>query len=561
MTAVRHDPRYPRAAGLLFLALTCFYLLFTGGHIYTPGGVAAYRVTEAIAERGELSIEHLLELHDHAERDVGPGLAESRFFSRGGLGLSLAALPAYKLGDALLPLLSAEERELFYTPATVEGNLRFDRPRPTEWRDDMSFRRLWYEVQPHNYAEAFRAFLVSLLNSSVTAMLAVVLLFIARELGYSLRAGLAASLAAGLATPLWHYAQTFLPEPLAGLLFAACLLSLLRARRGRGWLWLALAGLSLGLLGLTKQALLILALPALALLVHQTRDRSVGARAAALAWVAAWAAPGVAATLAYNNLRFGAPFLASYPGPAGDVSVLSGLASLLFSPGRGLLVFCPAVLVAAAATPAFRRRNPGVSDTLWLSLAAVLLIYARRSLGEGVWSWGPRSLVPVLGPLMLPIAAWIDAPPRPEIAKAARAVVGLSLLVALSGHLVNFHDYHQWGLRYYQENAEDYRERGVESYHELVRWDWRWSPVLRYWSFPMQETMLWPRAIGFPGVTRSIYLGGLLTLLLSASSLSFLNRGRGAGGPGPATPTPGSGRGAAPRSRPPAPAAPPERGG
>lgn len=193
-------------------------------------------------------------------------------------------------------------------------------------------------------------------------------------------------------------------------------------------------------------------------------------------------------------------------------------------------------------------------DFIWLSLATLLALYSRWHLWEGGWCWGPRFLVPVIPLLALPIAAVVDDPPARDRVRAVKALVALSMVVAFSSHMVNFHDYHQWAKRYYASHEAELRAEGVNHYYEKIRWSWRWSPLVRYWTFPVRETMLFPRALSYPGVARTGYLLAFGGLLLSAAALSRTSRGS-------ATRPPGSGPGAAPGSPPPAGAEPPARGG
>ena len=519
------DPRYPRAAGLLFLALTGFYLLFSGGHIYTPDGVVMYRVTESMVERGTFAITPPPNTDDFGGswiEDAATG--ERRFYAWYGLGMSLAAAPAYVVGKALGA--GQEPSDLFYTPATAQAIALQGSPELAGPRGERSYRRLWYDTSPANFADAWQAFAVSLSNAPITAGVVALLVLIARELGFTLRAGLSAGLAAGVATPLWHYAQTFFSEPLAALLWVAFTLAVLVARRRSPLLMLALAGAAIGCLGLTKVALLVLGLPAAGLLLLEGRGRPAGEQAARIGAAALGAGPPLALMFAYNQLRFGSPFTTGYGEQvsAWTTPFLEGIYGLLLSPGRGLLVFCPLVLLAAAAGPALRRRAPRVHDFAWLTLLTLVLLYARWHMWEGGWCWGPRFLLPALPLLALGVAAWVDAPPRPLLARAGAAVAGLSLLAALNGNLVNFHDYHQWMKRYSYDHPEALADIGGDHYYALVRWEWPYSPLVRYWRFGVRETMLFPRALAAPGPAKVVYLGAALTLLLSAGSLSRLRR-------------------------------------
>ena len=155
-----------------------------------------------------------------------------------------------------------------------------------------------------------------------------------------------------------------------------------------------------------------------------------------------------------------------------------------------------------------------------------LLFFAQAFLlaPKKTYSTGPRFLLPALPLLALPLAAWVDAPPSRLAQRVGKGIVGLSLAVALSSHLVNYHDYHQWVKRYSADHPEVLESIGEDHYYALIRWEWEYSPLVRYWRFGVRETMLFPRALSFPGPTRGLYLGAAVMLLLSASSLSHLRR-------------------------------------
>jgi hypothetical protein len=122
----------------------------------------------------------------------------------------------------------------------------------------------------------------------------------------------------------------------------------------------------------------------------------------------------------YNAACFGSPFALSTTHEAyGSFAALvrqglfgiswptlGGLAGLLFSPNRGLLIWAP--LVALAATGALRRQHwpegSGARVALVAAPLALLLVMSGYPNWHGGWFPGPRYLLPVL-PLLLAVAA------------------------------------------------------------------------------------------------------------------------------------------------------------
>lgn len=131
-----------------------------------------------------------------------------------------------------------------------------------------------------------------------------------------------------------------------------------------------------------------------------------------LAAAAAGAALPVAAWAAFELHRFGRLF-AGYAGEGFTHPLPDGLWRLLVGPNRGLLLFFPAALLAAAGlVRAFRR---GGDAPLRLAAAgsaiaflALLVTAAAWWAWHGVGGWGPRLLVPAV-PLLAPWAALVTA--------------------------------------------------------------------------------------------------------------------------------------------------------
>ncbi|MFN7989230.1 MAG: hypothetical protein U0529_17275 [Thermoanaerobaculia bacterium] len=245
-----------------------------------------------------------------------------------------------------------------------------------------------------------------------------------------------AVLLAGLGSPLGSYATSDFSEPLqAAALGGALALALAAAREaapGRSARLAASAGASAGFAVLVKSSLAavapLLLLPLLAASALRGR-RLAAAAAGAVAPLAAW--------LAFEIVRFGAPF-AGYGGEGFTHPLADGLWRLLVGPNRGLLLFFPAAALAAAGLSRAigTRRDAPLRLAAVASLAAALVLLVTAAAWwawHGVGGWGPRLLVPAL-PLLAPWAAlvaglWDDGP--------RRLTVGLSIALNLPPLLVH----------------------------------------------------------------------------------------------------------------------------
>lgn len=493
------DPR--RAAPWLFTGLTLLWVGMTGGHVYSPDGVVMARVAESLVERGSLAV---------PDAGYPPGFlargADGASYGKYGLGLSFAAVPGYLLGRSLAALAPSGVEAAFVGP-----------------------RFLWYDAA--DAGTALRFFGVSLTNAPLAAATVTLLYLLALEAGLAARTALAAAAVAALASPLLVYGKSFFSEPLAGLGLVASAWALARWRRAPGPLPALAVGAGMGLALLAKVGHAVL-LPPLAL-AAVLAARGAGVPRRRLAVEAALAGGAVAAALllvaALNLARFGDPLETGYGAELGAFTApwRTGLAGLLLSPGRGLLPYFPAALLALGAAAALPRAARWLAWLAGGSLLALLLLYGRWHGWDGGWCWGPRFLVPLLPLLALLAAAWLAQPGLSRLARGGGwALVGLSAVVNWTGTLVPFTEYHQ-ALR---------SVVGPAAYLELARWSWAVFPPRAYWAMPKTYWL----AATAAGVPAGRWLALALALALAAGVAALAVAARralaGAGGAPPPAP-------------------------
>ncbi|HSX59081.1 MAG TPA: hypothetical protein VLF18_02670 [Tahibacter sp.] len=147
-------------------------------------------------------------------------------------------------------------------------------------------------------------------------------------------------------------------------------------------------------------------------------------------WLAAGAAVPLAALL-YYNLGFIGHLAGGYGvvKPPGNFfqAAWSGLAGLLVSPSRGLLVFAPfLIFVPFGLTQRLRARETrGLAIALTLAVVAQILLYAQGDWRAGT-SWGPRWLTDIL-----PILIWMLAPAPLVLRPAARGLFAAAIAASI----------------------------------------------------------------------------------------------------------------------------------
>jgi len=348
----RESPIEPdrRLALLLFVALTCLFLLSTGGHLYSRDEETMLATTSAL-------------LHGHRELDLhitGRDIVDVKahrhrreFVGIHGLGNSVLAIPGYVAGS-LVDRLSGDDRHTVQRLAVVST------------------------------------------NSFVTAATAVVVMLLALELGADRRGALVIALGSALGTFAWGSAKTFMTEPATALCLAGAVLLAVRASHRRDPRLLTAMGLVLGL-GLQLRFSLGLVSPvvvAYGLLVPRPAD--VRELAVRLGHVAAGLLPALALLGLVQWWRFGSPFNLGYPRVLFDTPVAKGMYGLIASPGKGLVWFAPPVFVAVGAAVVAGRARAREAALLLTPLLITALFFARYHDWEGGGSFGPRYLLPAV---------------------------------------------------------------------------------------------------------------------------------------------------------------------
>ena len=378
----------------LWVVCSALFVWTAPGRITYPDDEIVFQTTQSLAERGSLEIEGIA--RRTGERPGQPsgtfGWAPGRDGERYGFfghGLSLVAVPVYWVADATVDRLDPRWRSAI--------------------RNDLF---VFHQRSPE--ADWLRM-VVSLTNSLLTPLGAVLLGLWLRELGHAPRPAVLTALTYALATTAWPYAGTFLSEPLSVIVLLGAAWAITRWHRdGRPrqlGVAASLAGLAVHVHVLNVVALPCLVYYALAPTLGRVGWRGLGSAVDRRSWAIALGLGALAlAMLGLDQWwRYGSPFETGRLGRySWWVWPWRGLVTMLFAPGRSLLIYSPPLLLAGLAWPALRRRDPA---TAWFVLALALTrlgFVACRSDWHGGWAIGPRYLVPTIPFLLVPLAGWLQ---------------------------------------------------------------------------------------------------------------------------------------------------------
>ncbi|GAC1468016.1 MAG: hypothetical protein NVSMB9_10260 [Isosphaeraceae bacterium] len=150
-------------------------------------------------------------------------------------------------------------------------------------------------------------------------------------------------------------------------------------------------------------------------------------------------------------------------------NMLEGFCGTLFSPNRGLLVFCPWVAVALAGAPMVARRVSPPPILIWLFAALVpfTLVLSKYAVWWGGHSFGPRYWTDVMPLLAVGLAYTLNQArqrQRPLAVVAAVAIV-LAILIQAIG-------------AFCYPSTWNASPANVDLHHERL-WDWRDTELSR----------------------------------------------------------------------------------
>ena len=268
-------------------------------------------------------------------------------------------------------------------------------------------------------------------------------------LGFTLPAAVAWALVCAIGTLWWPGSTTIFDQNQHAVWLLLALLLAWQAGR-RASLRLALLAGACGAALVTYQENYALLLPFVGIAVAtdpsegradvQESVRQPIDRAAITRYVAfgATSSVGLMLLFAFNYARFGAMFYSSrFADPLlfGPGNPLAAFLGLLVSPGKGIFLFSPPLVLALLGARRLFARAPALTSAILTASALHLLIIVQLVFFGGDWCWGPRYMVILIPLWALAVPFGVGRVPRPLVS----ALVSLGVLVQLLGISLDHH--------------------------------------------------------------------------------------------------------------------------
>lgn len=291
-------------------------------------------------------------------------------------------------------------------------------------------------------------FAASFLPPVLGALIVVVFALLLDELGIDKTSATLTALALAFTTTIWVYAHVSFDSTATALAVIVAAWMLARWRRSPRPMVALAVGVALGAGVLVRVDTLVM-VPFLVapILFDSLRPPRLegGRRLRSVLGAVGPVVIAVAVDLAYNWYRFGS---IADNGHADDgflkfnPRIIDGFIGQTISPGKGLLVFSPLVLVALFRWRWFLRRHTAVAAAFASACLATLLAHSAIVGWAGDQAWGARFTVPVVPLLLVPLARIVEEIRHGRVAPLARlATWGLAIVgfaIQLAGVLVDF---------------------------------------------------------------------------------------------------------------------------
>ena len=268
----------------------------------------------------------------------------------------------------------------------------------------------------HGFGAVQTMYLTNILAGALT----VTFIFLSgMELGYGKRLSLLVAGIYGLATPAWVYTKTLLREPFAWMLLIGGIYFLIKARKRKSILSFLCSTVLLLLAVSTRiSTAAVLPFAGLYLLVilveygrtHLKREKPVYQKTIFGFFLISLLLLAIEGYFIANHIEhiymhyLQTPTFFFHYGK----TQRKALIGLLISPGRGLFVYTPPLILSLIGAYSFAKRHPAEFMLLYLPTIGYIAAIAHYTVWWGGWSWMSRYLIPFLPLMAFPMISLIE---------------------------------------------------------------------------------------------------------------------------------------------------------
>ena len=293
-----------------------------------------------------------------------------------------------------------------------------------------------FKNDQNNYVTLY---FVYCMNSFITAALLTVFYTFSRYLGYTRKTSFFTTIILGLCTILFPYSRYFFAHPLCSLLLLLSVYHLVRYYHEGEKKYLIGSACWFALLLLTRideLSLVPVYLLGLVLIFLKSEPPAVNISRLKkmirdFLYFFAPAAAAVVIHFLINYLKSRTSLKSGYSGEDFTTNLLYGLFGLLFSPGGGVFIFAPPVILGFFSFRRFFRKHSFAAVIIVFICLIRLFVFASWFDWHGGFGWGPRYIIP-----LVPVFMLFSCEALSRFRSYASGVKFIILFICLAGFLI-----------------------------------------------------------------------------------------------------------------------------
>jgi hypothetical protein len=491
----------------VYIFLTCLivYALTNHGGIKEPDGEIVFRTSESLESGRVFALKE--DLLDWKGFGTAPG-KDGKLYSVFGPGEALL----YALPVAAAKLINQSG---WYKKAKFQI--------PKSYYIDGGLEKFMSGVKTKNTEVHAVRFLVSFCNIFVSALSVIVFWFIILRMAGSLKSAYAVTMTYALATLAWPYSGTFFSEPAAVLFIMISFYFIIRENpqlrcysKKSSSSGIFVSGLSLGMAAATHVTAMLF-LPFFAFLgAYFCRLSGKESKKALIQTLYFLLGFGIIMLFLglHNYARFGDFLETGRTVNPGDVKKFgygyftapwAGIYGLLLSSGKGMLFYCPAVILGILSWRLFHKKYPVLSFVLLSAICFRFIFIASRSDWSGGFCVGPRYMVMIIPFLILPAYLLFDRIFQEKQKKAVIASITAGFFCVLqqlyfcTGEIFS----------YYRMIRDTYARAGIDLFkNNRIYFTWEYSPL-----FGLLGSHKGPFILQNTGLNSGIFIAAVMTII------------------------------------------------